>query len=45
LLADLPGVAARREGRCALIEDGTLIPPKVLAVVYPAMDGRRQIAV
>jgi nitric oxide reductase NorQ protein len=33
------------EGRALLIDDATLISPKVLAVVYPAMDGRRQIQV
>jgi MoxR-like ATPase len=33
------------EGRCLFIDDATLISPKVLAVVYPAMDGRRQITV
>jgi MoxR-like ATPase len=33
------------EGRPLLIDDATLISPKVLAVVYPAMDGRRQITV
>src|SRR5207248_9248407 len=32
-----------REGRTLFIDDATLIPPTVLAVVYPAMDGRRQI--
>ena len=32
-------------GRCLFIDDATLISPKVLAVVYPALDGRRQIAV
>src|SRR3954469_6741037 len=34
-----------REGRPLFIDDATLISPKVLAVVYPAMDGRRQITV
>ena len=34
-----------REGRALFIDDATLIPPTVLAVVYPAMDGRRQIMV
>ena len=33
------------EGRALLIDDATLISPKVLAVVYPAMDGRRAIGV
>lgn len=30
-------------GGVLFIDDATLIQPKVLAVVYPAMDGRRQI--
>ncbi|CRK57631.1 putative regulatory protein [Alloactinosynnema sp. L-07] len=40
-----PLVRAMREGRTLFIDDATLIPPTVLAVVYPAMDGRRQITV
>ena len=40
-----PLVTAMTEGRALLIDDATLISPKVLAVVYPAMDGRRQITV
>jgi MoxR-like ATPase len=40
-----PLVRAMREGRCLFIDDATLIPPTVLAVVYPAMDGRRQIVI
>jgi nitric oxide reductase NorQ protein len=40
-----PLVTAMREGRALFIDDATLIPPTVLAVVYPAMDGRRQIIV
>jgi hypothetical protein len=36
-----PLVQAMREGRALLVDDATLIPPKVLAVLYPAMDGRR----
>ena len=40
-----PLVTAMVEGRCLFIDDATLISPKVLAVVYPAMDGRRQIVV
>lgn len=35
-----PLVQAMRHGRALLIDDATLIPPKVLAVLYPAMDGR-----
>ncbi|WP_436499558.1 AAA family ATPase [Actinokineospora sp. HUAS TT18] len=40
-----PLVRAMREGRALFLDDATLIPPTVLAVVYPAMDGRRQIIV
>lgn len=40
-----PLVTAMTEGRALLIDDATLISPKVLAVVYPAMDGRRTIQV
>jgi MoxR-like ATPase len=40
-----PLVTAMRQGRTLFIDDATLIPPTVLAVVYPAMDGRRQILV
>ncbi|MBM0226139.1 AAA family ATPase [Micromonospora sp. ATA51] len=40
-----PLVTAMREGRALLIDDATLIPPKVLAVLYPAMDGRRVITI
>jgi MoxR-like ATPase len=40
-----PLVTAMREGRTLFIDDATLIAPTVLAVVYPAMDGRRQIIV
>ncbi|HEX8629908.1 MAG TPA: AAA family ATPase [Catenuloplanes sp.] len=38
-----PLVQAMRDGRALLIDDATLISPKVLAVLYPAMDGRRVI--
>lgn len=34
-----------REGRALLVDDATLIAPKVLAVLYPAMDGRRVLTV
>ncbi|MFI7492954.1 AAA family ATPase [Micromonospora echinaurantiaca] len=34
---------AMEAGGVLFIDDATLIQPKVLAVVYPAMDGRRQI--
>jgi len=40
-----PMVRAMREGRPVFIDDATLIPPSVLAVVYPAMDGRREIII
>ena len=38
-----PLVTAMRDGRPLFIDDATLIPPRVLAVLYPAMDGRGQI--
>ncbi len=38
-----PLVTAMTEGRALLIDDAALISPKVLAALYPAMDGRRQI--
>jgi len=40
-----PLVRAMRDGVPLFIDDATLIPPTVLAVVYPAMDGRRQIII
>lgn len=40
-----PLVTAMLQGRALFLDDATLIPPTVLAVVYPAMDGRRQITV
>ncbi len=40
-----PLVVAMQEGRALLLDDATLISPKVLAALYPAMDGRRQIQV
>ncbi|MFI7680973.1 AAA family ATPase [Actinophytocola sp. NPDC049390] len=40
-----PLVRAMRDGVPLFIDDATLIPPTVLAVVYPAMDGRRQILI
>jgi hypothetical protein len=40
-----PLVVAMREGRALLIDDATLVPPKVLAVLYPAMDGRRVVTI
>jgi nitric oxide reductase NorQ protein len=40
-----PLIRAMQEGRVLLIDDATLISPAVLAVAYPAMDGRREITV
>lgn len=40
-----PLVAAMREGRCLFLDDATLISPSVLAVLYPAMDGRGEIVI
>jgi nitric oxide reductase NorQ protein len=40
-----PLIKAMTEGRALLIDDTTLISPQVLAVAYPAMDGRREITV
>ncbi|MGW3960138.1 AAA family ATPase [Amycolatopsis sp. NPDC005003] len=40
-----PLVRAMRGGVPLFIDDATLIPPTVLAVVYPAMDGRREIVI
>ena len=40
-----PLVRAMREGRPLFVDDATLIPPSVLAALYPAMDGRRQLVV
>lgn len=40
-----PLVTAMQEGRALFLDDATLISPKVLAALYPAMDGRRQIQV
>ncbi|MEU5874235.1 AAA family ATPase [Glycomyces sp. NPDC047369] len=40
-----PLVRAMREGRALLIDDATLIAPPVLATLYPAMDGRGEIAI
>lgn len=40
-----PLVAAMREGRPLFLDDATLVPPTVLAVLYPAMDGRREITI
>ncbi|MFL6110165.1 MAG: AAA family ATPase [Catenulispora sp.] len=40
-----PLVNAMLQGKVLLLDDATLISPKVLAALYPAMDGRRQIIV
>lgn len=40
-----PLVTAMREGRPLLVDDATLVPPRVLAVLYPAMDGRGVITI
>uniref|UniRef100_UPI002795FEAD AAA family ATPase n=2 Tax=unclassified Nocardia TaxID=2637762 RepID=UPI002795FEAD len=40
-----PLVRAMKAGAVLFIDDATLIPPSVLAVVYPAMDGRREIVI
>ncbi len=40
-----PLVTAIQDGRALLLDDATLISPKVLAALYPALDGRRQIQV
>jgi nitric oxide reductase NorQ protein len=40
-----PLVRAMQEGRVLFIDDATLISPAVLAVCYPAMDGRREVIV
>ena len=40
-----PLIRAMTEGKVLFIDDATLISPAVLAVVYPAMDGRREITV
>jgi MoxR-like ATPase len=40
-----PLVTAMRDGRALLVDDATLIPPRVLAVLYPAMDGRGVITI
>jgi MoxR-like ATPase len=40
-----PLVRAMLEGRVLFVDDATLISPAVLAVCYPAMDGRREVIV
>jgi len=40
-----PLITAMTEGKVLFIDDATLISPAVLAVTYPAMDGRGEITV
>jgi len=40
-----PLVTAMTEGRVLFVDDATLAAPKVLSCLYPAMDGRKAIAV
>ncbi len=40
-----PLITAMHEGKVLFIDDATLISPAVLAVTYPAMDGRREVRV
>src|ERR1700733_13887926 len=40
-----PLIRAMQEGRVLFLDDATLISPAVLAVAYPAMDGRREVTV
>ncbi len=40
-----PLIRAMKEDKVLFIDDATLISPAVLAVAYPAMDGRREISV
>jgi nitric oxide reductase NorQ protein len=42
---DGPLINAMRSGGVLFIDDATLANPKVLAVVYPAMDGRGEVTV
>ncbi|WP_280484718.1 AAA family ATPase [Nocardia cyriacigeorgica] len=45
VFVDGPLVRAIKEGRVLFIDDATLISPTVLAAVYPAMDGRKELVV
>ncbi|MBW0275537.1 AAA family ATPase, partial [Nocardia sp. MH4] len=45
VFVDGPLVRAMKEGRVLFIDDATLISPTVLAAVYPAMDGRKELVV
>jgi len=40
-----PLITAMTEGKVLFIDDATLISPAVLAVTYPAMDGRAEVTV
>ncbi|MGY0234056.1 AAA family ATPase [Longispora urticae] len=42
---DGPLTRAMQAGAAFFLDDATLVSPKVLAAVYPAMDGRRQITI
>lgn len=42
---DGPLTVAMEEGLPFLIDDATVIPPKVMAVLYPVMDGRAMVSV
>jgi MoxR-like ATPase len=43
--SDGPLVTAMREGRPLFIDDATLIPTSVIAIMYPVMDGRGYVTV
>lgn len=43
--ADGPAVIAAKTGGVLFVDDITLIDPRVLAVIYPAMDGRGEMIV
>jgi nitric oxide reductase NorQ protein len=40
-----PLIRAMQDGKVLFIDDATLISPAVLAALYPAMDGRREVIV
>src|SRR5690242_16970126 len=40
-----PLIRAMQEGKVLFIDDATLVSPAVLAALYPAMDGRREVIV
>lgn len=43
--ADGPLTVAMREGKVLFVDDITLIAPKALAALYPAMDGQGQVTI